>query len=156
MKNIKNITWLLIVALAPLFASCSWEKLPAYDNANIDGVAFYYRYADPTAKDPITGEPIIRNGSLTTQNVNIDSNAGTITLALYANPNNFPATVLSGISLNNVVGTVTLPTAARIAPVGNNKVLGVPDDWTSPHQFVVTAGDGTKKNWTITVTGLTK
>ena len=156
MKIVKNVKWLLLVALAPLFAACSWEDLPSYEDANIDGVAFYYRFKSPTDKDPITGEPIVRNVSLTNSNLEIDADAGTVTLTVRASKNSFPTEIYEQIDVNNLVGTVTLSTAARIAPADNHKALGVPDDWSTPHSFVVTAANGTKKNWTITVTELRK
>ena len=159
MKIFKNIKWLLLVAMAPIFASCSWEDLPAYEDANITGATFYYRYNSPTDKDPITGEPMVRNTQLDTSNrgsVSINQEAGTVSVVIYANPGSFPESVYSGISLNNLVGTVQLSTAARISPQDNHKALGLPDDWTSPHTFTVMAANGTKKTWTVTVTALNK
>lgn len=156
MKIIKNLKWMLLLALAPMFASCSWEDLPSYEDANIEGIAFYYRYASPTDKDPITGEPIIRNTQLSISEVSIDQNAGTVTVAVRANPDNFPESVYNNIGLNNLVCAVTLSTAARIQKADNHKDLGLPDDWSSPHVFTVMAANGTTKKWTITVTGLEK
>lgn len=158
MIKFKNIKWLLCLMVLPFLASCGWEDLPAYEENDITAVAFYYRYASPTDKDPITGEPMVRNVQLSVVSPQIDNNAGTVTLGVSATnqQNNLPAEVYSGISQSNLVGTVTLSTAARIAPSDNHKVLGVPDDWTQPHNFVVTAADGSKKNWTITVTSFSK
>lgn len=156
MKMFKNIKWLLLVVLAPMFASCSWADLPAYEDANIEGVAFYYRYKSPTDTDPITGEPIVKNGNLTAASVNIDNEEGTVTLVVRASKSNYPTEVYEAMDATNLVGTVTLSTAARIEPTDNHKVLGVPDDWTTPHSFVVTAANGTKKTWTITVTEFRK
>lgn len=157
MKIINNIKWLILVAMAPLFAACSWEELPTYEDANIEGVAFYYRYHSPNSKDPITGEPMTRNVALTAQNVSIDTEAGTVTLNLTVVKNQFPSEdrdLSSTVTLNNVVGTVTLSTAARLEVADGHKALGLPDDWTSPHKFTVMAANGTKKSWTITVNEL--
>ena len=158
MKMVKKISWLVSILTVLSLSSCSWEDLPAYDDANIEGVQFYYRYASPTDKDPITGEPMIRNVQLGTSNVDINSDAGTVTLTVSATNQqaSFPDNVYSAIALNNLVCSVTLSTAARITKADNHKDLGLPDDWTSPHSFVVMAANGNTKNWTITVTGLTK
>lgn len=156
MKMINKLSWLFCILTMFGLSSCSWAELDAFEDANIENVAFYYRYASPTDKDPITGEPMIRNTQITTSNVSINADAGTVTLELSANPANFPESVYAAMGLNNVVGTVTLSTAARIAKSDGHKDLGLPDDWTSPHSFVVTAANGTKKNWTITVTAFNK
>lgn len=155
---LKNIKWLLCFMILPMLAACSWEKLPAYEEAEITGASFYYRWKSTTDKDPITGEPMVREQRLSIPDGNIDSETGTVTLtlALPAANATFTEAVRNSVSLNNVVGQVSLSTAARIAPADGGKVLGVPDDWTKPHTFIVTAANGTTKKWTITVTGLQK
>ncbi len=156
---LKNIKWLLCLMILPLFASCGWEELPAYEEADITGAQFYYRWASTTDKDPITGEPMVRQQQLNASS-SIDAAAGTVNVTITvpaANDNgNFTTAVRNSVELNNLVGQVSLSTAARIAPADGNKVLGVPDDWTVPHKFVVTAADGTPKAWTITVVAFNK
>lgn len=156
---IKNIKWLLCLMMLPLFAACGWEDLPAYEDANITGIQFYYRWASTTDKDPITGEPMVREQRLNITGGDIDDETGTVVVDVAvpaANSGNFTQAVRDQVSQSNIVCQVTLSTAARIAPVDGGKVLGVPDDWTKPHKFIVTAADGTKKEWTITVTSFTK
>ena len=139
-------------------SSCSWEDLPAYDEANIEQIQFYCRYVSPTDKDPITGEAMIRNVQLSVNNVSINTDAGTVSLNVSATNQkaSIPESVYSAMALNNLVCSVTLSTAARIEKTDNHKALGLPDDWTSPHAFVVTAANGNKKTWTITVNELQK
>ena len=156
MKIFKNIKLLLLVALAPILASCSWADLPAYEDANIDGVAFYYRFKSPTDTDPITGEPMVRNVALTTSSLEIDADKGEVSLVVRASKSNFPAEIYEEMDATNLIGTVTISTAARIEPTDHHKALGLPDDWTTPHSFVVTAANGNKKTWTITVTEFRK
>lgn len=157
MKMIKKISWLVSILTFLSLGSCSWEDLPAYDQANIDNIYFYYRYNDPTAKDAITGEPMVRNVQLSVSS-NIDADAGTVNVTVNATNQqaNLPAEVYSAISLNNLVCAVQVSTAARVTKADNHRDLGLPDDWTSPHSFVLTAANGTTKNWTITVTALNK
>lgn len=154
---IKNIKWLLCLLLLPLFASCGWEDLPAYEDAEITGVQFYYRWASTTEKDPITGEPMVREVRLPSS-ASIDDEAGTVNVSLSLPDANatFTEEVRAGVSVSNIVGQVTISTAARIAPADGNKVLGVPDNWSEPHRFTVTAADGTTKAWTITVVAFNK
>lgn len=153
--NLKNIKWLLCLLILPFLASCSWEDLPAYEDADITGVQFYYRWASTTDKDPITGEPMVREQRLNAS-AKINQEAGTVnvTITLPGANSTFTQAVRDGVTVNNLVGQVTLSTAARIAPSDGHKVLGVPDDWSKPHTFIVTAADGSKKTWTITVDSL--
>lgn len=154
---IKNIKWLLCLLILPLFASCGWDDLPAYEDAEITGVQFYYRWASATDKDPITGEPMVREQRLNAS-ATIDDATGKVDvkISLPAANATFTEDVRAGVSQNNLVGQVSISTAARIAPSDGNKVLGVPDDWTVPHSFIVTAADGTTKAWTITVVEFNK
>ncbi len=154
---LKNIKWLLCLLILPVLASCSWEDLPAYEDAEITGVQFYYRWASTTDKDPITNEPMVREQRLN-NSTSINSEAGTVSVAISLPATNatFTEEVRNSVTLSNLVGQVSLSTAARIAPADGKKVLGVPDDWSSPHTFIVTAADGSTKKWTITVTGISK
>ncbi|MEG0468180.1 MAG: hypothetical protein RR551_07875, partial [Mucinivorans sp.] len=54
----------------------------------------------------------------------------------------------------NLTGIVWLSTAARIIPLNGSPVLGVPGDWTKPNKYEVTAANGSKSVWTITVLSL--
>ncbi len=154
---LKNIKWLLCLMILPFLASCSWEDLPAYEEADITGVQFYYRWASTTDKDPITGEPMVREQRLNSSaTINAEDGTVSVAISLPATNATFTEAVRNGVTINNLVGQVSLSTAARISPADGNKVLGVPDDWSQPHKFVVKAANGNTKNWTITVTGITK
>ena len=157
MKMINNFRWVICLVAVLTLTSCSWEELPEYDQAEISQVNFRYRWPSTDYIDDITGEPLILEVGLTT-NASIDSETGTINVVISvpAAQSYFTQAVRDGISLSNLCCQVTLSTAAKIAPTDNHKVLGIPDDWTSPHAFVVTAANGTKKNWTINVTSLNK
>lgn len=157
MMKFKNIKWLLMLLVLPMFVSCSWEELPTYDEANITAVQFRYRWASDVYLDDITGEPLILEVQLNAS-ANINAEAGTIDVAVTVPgaQSYFTPQVRDQISLNNLCCQVTLSTAARIAPADGNKVLGIPDNWSTPHKFIVTAADGSTKEWTITVTALNK
>ena len=49
-----------------------------------------------------------------------------------------------------------LSTAAVIAPQDGAPTLGVPGDFSTTRRYLVTAANGTKKDWTIQVTALNK
>ncbi|MCH5320041.1 MAG: hypothetical protein J1E38_10095 [Paramuribaculum sp.] len=157
MMKLKNMKWLLSLLVLPFLVSCGWEDLPSYEDANITACQFRYRWASDVYIDDVTGEPLILEMQMSA-NATIDAEAGTVNVAVTvpAAQSYFTTAVRDQVSLNNLCCQVTLSTAARIAPSDGNKVLGIPDNWTVPHNFVVTAADGTKKNWTITVTSFTK
>lgn len=157
MTKFKNIKWLLCLIFVPAFMACGWTDIPLYGDANIDAVQSNYRWENYDDPDPITGEPMIYDWTLNTSyDINPDAGTANVVVTVPAAQSYFTDEVRNGVSLNNICITVTISTAARIAPADGHKVLGVPDDWTVPHNFVVTAADGTKKNWTITVTALNK
>lgn len=154
---IKNMKWLLALLFLPLLAACSWEDMPAYEEAEITGVQFRYRWYDNNDKDAITGEAKVKEYQLNTTTT-INSEAGTVTcvVTVPAANNNFPADVRDKVTTNPLWGQVTLSTAARIFPTGDTKALGTPGDWSKPNTFKVQAANGTVKMWTITVTTLNK
>ncbi|MDE6263816.1 MAG: hypothetical protein K2M11_01605 [Paramuribaculum sp.] len=154
---LKNIKWLLLLAMLPVFAACSWEELPSYDEADITACRFFYRWASNEYKDDVTGEPLILEMELSTS-FSIDDEAGIANVAVTV-PNAqsyFTSEVRSQVSQSNLCCQVTISSAARIAPADGHKVLGIPDDWTQPHKFIITAANGTKKEWTINVTSFNK
>lgn len=41
--KIKDIKWLFLLVCMSLMTACDWEDLPAYEEAEITAVQFYYR-----------------------------------------------------------------------------------------------------------------
>lgn len=156
MKIIKNFRWLIIMALIPLFSACSWEDLPSYEEAEINSVQFRYRWKSDVYIDDITGEPLVLEVGLST-NANLVSDGNIeVVITVPGAQSYFTQEVRDQISLSNLCCVTTISTAAKIEPADGHKVLGIPDDWSTPHKFTVTAANGTKKTWTITVTALNK
>lgn len=148
-----QIKLLLTLLILPFLASCSWEDLPAYEDAEITGMQFRYRWASSTHKDPITGEPVVKEVQLSTQTT-INAEAGTIEARVTvpaANENTFPADARAACSQDKLWTQVTLSTAARLTPLDGAPAMGTPGNWTTPHTYRVTAADGTTKDWTIKV-----
>lgn len=154
---LKNyIKLLLSLLILPFLASCSWEDLPAYEEADITGVQFRYRWAS-SDKDPITGEPIVKEIQLTTR-ASINADAGTIeaTVTVPNASGNFPADARAACSAEKLWAQVTLSTAARLTPIDGAPAMGTPGDWTKPNTFRVTAADGTTKDWIIKIVQFNK
>lgn len=154
--KIKNIKWLLLMLLLPFTAACNWEDLPAYEEAEISAVQFYYRWASD-AKDPITGEPVVKERQMSTSSV-VKKEEGIIeaTVTVPAASGDFNETVRGQVSQNKLWGQVTLSTAARLTPIEGSAALGTPDDWSQPRKFEVMAANGNKKVWTIKIVQFNK
>lgn len=152
----RNMKWLLLLLCTIFMTSCDWEDLPVYEEAEISAVQFYYRWASD-AKDPITGEPVVKEQRLSTSS-NVDSDAAVIeaTVTVPSASGDFTETVRSQVSTNKLWGQVTVSTAARITPVDGSADLGTPDDWSQDRKFSVMAADGTTKVWTIRIVEFNK
>lgn len=150
----KSLKYILIAAAAALsFSSClesNLKELDVYDGADITSAYIYYRYVDQSTTFPLSGAHAVKQSTLTIKS-DIDAKAGTCKIAASL-PSNFPAEETGKISTNLLVVAVQLSTAAVISPTGGSPRLGVPADWSKPHTYVVEAANGTRKEWTISVT----
>ena len=151
--KIKSIKWLLMLMCLPLLTACGWEDLPAYEEAEISAVQFYYRWAS-SDKDPITGEPVVKERQLGCT-FTINSEAGTvdakITVPAVNDNIGFTEAVRSQVSLEKLWAQATISTAARLTPIDGSAPLGTPDNWTTPHSYKVMAANGDTKVWTIRI-----
>lgn len=150
------LKYLLCFAILPLFASCNWQDLPSYDEAEISAVQFSYRWAGDR-KDGLTGEPIVEEQRLTS-NCTVDSANGLISVAIIVPDasGNFTEAVRASVSQSKLWAQATISTAARLSPMDGAAALGTPDDWTKDKKFVVKAANGKEKVWTVKVTSFTK
>jgi len=151
MKSIKFI--IAAIAVAITCTSClksNLKELKTYDGADITACYVYYRYVDTSIKDPLTGANLVKQTQLSVSKT-IDTNANTVQITATL-PANFPAAEKSKISANQLVVAFNLSTAAVIAPTGDSPALGTPADWSKSHKYVVTAANGTTKEWTVSLT----
>lgn len=150
-----NIKWVLILLCIPFMTAC-WEDLPAYEDAEITKVGFYYRFAGPET-DPVTDEPIIVEKELSCS-YNINSEAATVDIDVTVPEANgsFTETERNNVSITKLWGYVNVSTAAKVEPVDGSPKLGTPGDWSSPRKYKVIAANGNTKVWTITVKSLNK
>lgn len=143
----RNILSFILVLIAVSFTSClehDMRDLPLYEDADITSVRFVrYRYVD-------TGNNIDLNFT-----TDIDNDAGTIKIKATARVD-FPASELDNLSLNTLVLSVNLSTAARIFPDKGSTAFGLPGDWSKPNTYTVEAANGTTKKWTVEVVELNK
>lgn len=109
--------WLVMLLCIPFVVACNWEELPAYEKAEISAVQLYYRWASDT-KDPITGEPVVKEQRLNTSS-KVDSEKTTIevTVTVPEAKGDFNETARSQVSLSKLWGQVTVSTAARVTPI---------------------------------------
>lgn len=148
----KSLKYIIIAAVTALFCSSCLEsnmkELDVYTGADISSAMVYYRYIDNSVTFPLSGAHAVKQVTL---NVSSTVSGNTLNIAATA-PAGFPESELSKLSLSNLVVAVNISTAAVIAPASGSPALGTPADWSSPHKYVVTAADGSTKEWTIAVT----
>lgn len=149
----KKYSILLTVVVMLIASSCmkfNLEDLPLNDEAEIVSIrSVAHRYRD--GKDPSNGgtEDRIVNRALTITAEQDTLNATWNVKCVI--PSNIPEAERANVTLSNVVVSVGLSSAAIITPESGSPKLGVPGDFSSPRRYVVTAADGTKKSWTISL-----
>lgn len=156
-KLVKNSLLLMLVLVCSSCLEGNLDDLPAFEEANITDVKFDFRYKDPTDVW-IDGEPIVKVVTLTVSDKVIDANSGTITckVSVPAADGPFTEAIRGTVALTNLVGKFNLSTAAVIAPQDGAPTLGSPGDFSATRRYLVTAANGTKKDWTIQITALNK
>lgn len=131
----------------PLWAQDNASQSPSSNIKDRIPAAGYFSYNAATGSAAIVGSTASSAKDILTYTIpngvtSINSTAGTISVTLPA-----------GTNLSNLVATFT--TSANIKDVtvnGVNQVSGTTgNDFTNPVTYVVTAEDGTTKNWVVTV-----
>lgn len=151
MKAIKII--LAAVVLTLTCTSClhkNLKELKVYEGKDITSAYVYYRYIDESTTYSLSGANAVKQVTLTYK-TDINADAGTVDITASI-PTNFPQDQLSKISASQLVVAVQISSAAIISPVDDSPALGTPADWTSPHNYIVEAANGTQKEWTISLT----
>lgn len=156
MKKISNILLGLCILLG--MTSClksGLDDIEEYSGADITAVSrVEYRYISDEISSA-SQQNIVKNITLEYSGSKIDTEKATVSIPVKA-PTNFPITELPNLSTKQLVVVVTLSTAARIEPINGAPSLGKPGDWSHPNEYKVTAANGTSKNWTISISSLTK
>lgn len=116
-----------------------------YDGADITGLqGVYYRYMDKSGSEPVVKQITLARGS----DINTEDN--TMAIKCQA-PSNFPTDQLSNLKASELVVVLNISTASIIEPIDGAPKLGVPGDWSKPNKYQITAANGTKKIWTVTL-----
>ena len=80
----------------------------------------------------------------------IDAEAGTATVTVKPT-SNFPADELDKLSDKSLVVCLNISVASIIKPAAGSVRLGVVADWSKPNTYIITAADGSTKEWTVTI-----
>lgn len=152
----KIIKYIPVLLLSLLFTSClksGLDGLPAYSDAEITNFRFEYRWMDTTSE--------FHQLQVVQMNVakTIDADNHTIScqITVPAASAGFPEEIRNQVSLSNLVGYADISLAATIKPMGDSPTLGDLADFSKGNlQYEVTAADGTKKVWTLNITGFNK
>ena len=116
-----------------------------FDGADITGLqGVYYRYIDNSGKEPAVKQITLARGA------DINTEENTMEIACQA-PSNFPDDQLPNLKATELVVVLNISTAAVIEPLDGAPKLGVPGDWSKPNRYQITAANGDKKIWTITL-----
>lgn len=156
-KLVKNTLFLMLVLVCSSCLRGNLDDLPAFEDADITDVKFDFRYKDMTDVW-INGEPIVKVVTLSVGNKVINAETGSVTCTITVPEANgsFNEEIRNTVSLTNIVGKFNLSTAAIITPQDGAPTLGTPGDFSVPRKYLVTAANGTKKDWTIQITALNK
>lgn len=153
MKNYITALFTAIFAMVTL-SGClehGFEDLDTYENADITSIqGVYYRYTTSDV-NPGSGENKVMQATLSRSNYQKNDEAGTVSVTV-SPASNFPADQLANLSSTNLVVVLNISTAAVIEPIEGAPRLGAPGDRSKPNRYRITAADGTKKDWTVTVT----
>jgi hypothetical protein len=146
--------YLFIIAVLAGMTSClksGLDELPAFDEADITGVFFEYRYIY-TRPD---GGMEVKNQTLTNSASNINKEQATVTVTVNVPEANstFTESERNKVSINSLIARMDLSTAAKVEPVEGAPALGSPGNFASSAKYKVTSADGkTSKTWTLSVT----
>ncbi|SDS92336.1 hypothetical protein SAMN05216490_2100 [Mucilaginibacter mallensis] len=157
MKNKINLKLILgILFISTLFSSCLKEGLPKYPlfggNA-ITNVYVQYRYN--SSPNVAGGDSVVAIQNLiVAQVIDTVNNTVNISLAVPAANGTFTAAVRANVNLSHLIMSFDISTAASMAAAGNTPKPGYVGDISKPLTYVVTAANGKKRTWTVTVAPL--
>lgn len=152
MKKFINIV--LLIFLMGAVSSClksGLDDLDTYSDAEITNLKFEYRWWNDDKQQMAVQEISIE------KQISTDDNLITCKLTVPAVSANFTADIRQEVSLSKLYAFMDISTAARIAPVNGAPTLGKAADFSAKEfKYLVTAADGTKREWTIKITDFIK
>lgn len=157
MKNYLKIVFIAILYMS--FTSClkqGLEDLPEFNLNDITGVQrVEYRFVSDMIS-PVDGEKVVKFVNLG-KSATIEAGQNKVTIQVTVPPasGTFPASEKVKCTKSNIAVMVAISTAARLTPVGDAPLLGVPGDWSKANRYIVTAADGTSREWSIEIVSFT-
>ncbi len=148
----------IFICLMPfLLGSCLKRDLPVMEDSKLNNISdfnLFYKYEDTVVSQPGTDKEVknvvVRSIQLS-KTLNITGDTVHIVPGF---PAGFPFSQKAKVSLASIWGVANIPNAATIAPQGNAPQLGVPGDFSAPVAYDVTAANGDKKKWVISIAPL--
>lgn len=152
MKKFVNIV--LLIFLMGIVSSClksGLDDLDTYSDAEITNLKFEYRWWNDDKQQMAVQEISIE------KQISTDDNLITCKLTVPAVSASFTADIRQEVSLSKLYAFMDISTAARITPVNGAPTLGKAADFSAKEfKYLVTAADGTKREWTIKITDFIK
>ena len=152
----KSIKYLPVLLLSMWFTSClksDLEELPTFSDAEITNFRFEYRWID----DSLEFNQLRVIQLQTDTSINEDTNAVNCSITVPPTNGDFPQEIRDQVTLSNLVGYADISTAATMAATQGGPELGEISDFsTSQIQYEVTAADGSKKTWNLTIDDFNK
>ncbi|MCD8182424.1 MAG: hypothetical protein LUE99_04260 [Bacteroides sp.] len=158
----KKYSYLFFILILTTLTSClksGMEDLPEFEGNDITAVRkVEYRFKG-TNTSGVSGEAYLEYQALK-HTEQLDKDAKTldiqITVPASDEATQFTAAKRAECTIQNIAIMVSIETAARIVPIGDAPRLGIPEDWSKPNKYLITAANGNTAEWTITVTSFTK
>ena len=150
----KLINTILLIFLMGTVSSClksGLDDLETYNEAKITNLNFECRWWDE-AKNQMAVKTLNIEKQISEDDILI-----TCKLTVPDASGSFTDAVRQNVSLSSLIAYMDLSTAARIAPLNGAPKLGNPGDFSAKEfKYLVTAADGTKREWTIKITDFVK
>lgn len=141
-KYLKMCAFAIFSLLA--FSSClesGLDDLESFSDAELLDFKFEYRW-----EQAMTGEGHNTQLAVVSLPTTIKKEGTTLTCTINVpvagNPSFFTEEIRKAVSLNKLVGMVTISTAAKIIPIGDAPVLGKWGDFSKERKYKVVAADG--------------
>lgn len=153
MKKFLNI--LAAMLLAVFATSCmehDLEELDLHSGCDITARDLYWRWISDEIH-PGTGANKVKQVRIPYYSAKsvIDKENATCHIEYSVSNANMDDTQKAAFTETKAVVVVTISTAAIIKPIDGAPKLGEPGDWSKPNKYEVTAANGDKKIWTITI-----
>lgn len=154
MKKVLSIFAVLMLAVS--VTSClknNLEELDTFSGADITGIqGCYWRYYG-TGTNPGSGEQEVEQVRILSGNWEVSNETETSAEATFdiQFDGNFPKSQRPKFTTREMIVVFNISQAAVIKPLEGSPELGKPGDWSKANKYEVTAANGKKKIWTVSL-----